>query len=288
MAKDRLKCDLPHDRPRVATVRVEIKSTRAGRPGHPMVRDRSAVCNARAPAARDGPGARRRLTSPPASHPADQIVTVSSHPRIVAGVLGRVLPRFVVACAIVVTATTAGALPAAAWSNGVDGPNAYGTHDWILDHALDALGRRADWVCRGRRSERPTTPTPRTASTTRAERGGTSGTSGARPRAALPRPSASGSGERRDGSTPDGSAPPAGRSGSCRTSSPTWPNRCTRTGASTRRIVSTAAYESAVDSRSEASDDEYALRVRRRRRGPPSSEDAPGRAPGPPVLRRAR
>jgi hypothetical protein len=62
-------------------------------------------------------------------------------------VLGRVLPRFVVACVIVVT-TTAGTLPAAAWSNGVDGPNTYGTHDWILDHALDALGRRADWVCR--------------------------------------------------------------------------------------------------------------------------------------------
>jgi hypothetical protein len=61
--------------------------------------------------------------------------------------LGRVLLRFVVACVIVVT-TTAGTLPAAAWSNGVDGPNTYGTHDWILDHALDALGRRADWVCR--------------------------------------------------------------------------------------------------------------------------------------------
>jgi hypothetical protein len=61
--------------------------------------------------------------------------------------LGRVLLRFVVACVIVVT-TTAGTLPAAAWSNGVDGQNTYGTHDWILDHALDALGRRADWVCR--------------------------------------------------------------------------------------------------------------------------------------------
>jgi hypothetical protein len=33
-------------------------------------------------------------------------------------------------------------------SNGVDGPNTYGTHDWILDHALDGLGDRADWVCR--------------------------------------------------------------------------------------------------------------------------------------------
>ncbi len=43
MAKDRLKCDLSHDRPRVATVRVEIKSTRAGRPDHPMVRA-AALC----------------------------------------------------------------------------------------------------------------------------------------------------------------------------------------------------------------------------------------------------
>jgi hypothetical protein len=73
---------------------------------------------------------------------------VSSHARIVVGVLGRVLPRFAVACVIVVTATIAETLPAAAWSNGGEGANGYGTHDWILDHALDALGRRADWVCR--------------------------------------------------------------------------------------------------------------------------------------------
>jgi hypothetical protein len=43
VANDRLKCDLAHDRPRAATVRVEIKSTRAGRPGHPMVRT-TALC----------------------------------------------------------------------------------------------------------------------------------------------------------------------------------------------------------------------------------------------------
>jgi hypothetical protein len=43
VAKNQLKCDLPHDRPRGATVRVEIKSTRAGRPGHPMVRT-AALC----------------------------------------------------------------------------------------------------------------------------------------------------------------------------------------------------------------------------------------------------
>jgi hypothetical protein len=38
---------------------------------------------------------------------------------------------------------------ARAWANGVDGPDAYGTHDWILDRALRALGDRADWVCSG-------------------------------------------------------------------------------------------------------------------------------------------
>lgn len=40
-----------------------------------------------------------------------------------------------------------GAAPALAWSNGVDGYNARGTHDWVLEQALDALGHRADWVC---------------------------------------------------------------------------------------------------------------------------------------------
>ena len=62
--------------------------------------------------------------------------------------LRRFLLRSAIACLIVITTTTVWASPAAAWSNGVDGPNTYGTHDWILDHALDALGRRADWVCR--------------------------------------------------------------------------------------------------------------------------------------------
>jgi hypothetical protein len=47
LAKHRFECDLEHDRPRAATVRVEIKSTRASRPGHPMVR-RAALCAAHA------------------------------------------------------------------------------------------------------------------------------------------------------------------------------------------------------------------------------------------------
>jgi hypothetical protein len=41
--RTRRSCDLEHDRPRAATVRVEIRSTRANTPGHPMVR-RAALC----------------------------------------------------------------------------------------------------------------------------------------------------------------------------------------------------------------------------------------------------
>ena len=33
-----------------------------------------------------------------------------------------------------------------AWSNGPEGCNSYGTHDWILDQALQAVGEQADWV----------------------------------------------------------------------------------------------------------------------------------------------
>jgi hypothetical protein len=36
--------------------------------------------------------------------------------------------------------------PALAWSNGPDGPDAFGTHDWILDRALDHSD--ANWVKR--------------------------------------------------------------------------------------------------------------------------------------------
>ncbi len=51
-------------------------------------------------------------------------------------------------CGLAVASLLLGTSPALAWSNGVDGPNTYGTHDWILDHALDGLGDRAGWVCR--------------------------------------------------------------------------------------------------------------------------------------------
>ncbi len=52
-------------------------------------------------------------------------------------------PRLV--AILVVLGTTS---PALAWSNGTDGYNSYGTHDWILDQALEAAGDDADWVRR--------------------------------------------------------------------------------------------------------------------------------------------
>jgi hypothetical protein len=36
-----------------------------------------------------------------------------------------------------------------AWSNGVDGYDRFGTHDWILREAVRALGDDAGWVCVG-------------------------------------------------------------------------------------------------------------------------------------------
>lgn len=47
-----MRCDLDHERPRVAKVRIEVKSMRAGRPGHPMVRD-VALCAMHAEQLRD-------------------------------------------------------------------------------------------------------------------------------------------------------------------------------------------------------------------------------------------
>lgn len=40
---DQLRCDLQHAKAVRAAVKLEIKSTRAGKPGHPMVRV-AAVC----------------------------------------------------------------------------------------------------------------------------------------------------------------------------------------------------------------------------------------------------
>lgn len=58
-------------------------------------------------------------------------------------VIGRRLVVAALVGAMTVPASLVVASPALAWSNGVHGPNTYGTHDWILDHALDGLGERA-------------------------------------------------------------------------------------------------------------------------------------------------
>ena len=55
--------------------------------------------------------------------------------------------RFVLVLALAVGVVAATGLPAGAWANGVDDPDAYGTHDWVLDQAVAALGADADWVC---------------------------------------------------------------------------------------------------------------------------------------------
>lgn len=38
------------------------------------------------------------------------------------------------------------AVPVRGWSNGIDGPDSFGTHDWILKKAIRAAGEDSDWV----------------------------------------------------------------------------------------------------------------------------------------------
>ncbi len=47
MSNQNSYCDLDHVRPRPAVVRVQVKSSRARRPGHPMIRE-IALCNSHA------------------------------------------------------------------------------------------------------------------------------------------------------------------------------------------------------------------------------------------------
>lgn len=50
-------------------------------------------------------------------------------------------------CVVLVGALFGVTAPSAhAWSNGTEGCNSYGTHDWILDQALEAVGEGAQWV----------------------------------------------------------------------------------------------------------------------------------------------
>lgn len=58
-------------------------------------------------------------------------------PRIVSGLTAMVMAALSLSLVPV---------PALAWSNGPDGPNTYGTHDWILDKAIEAAGKKARWV----------------------------------------------------------------------------------------------------------------------------------------------
>lgn len=51
---------------------------------------------------------------------------------------------FLVAATVLLVPTPA----ALAWGNGVDGPNAFGTHDWILNMALSGVAPGDRWVCR--------------------------------------------------------------------------------------------------------------------------------------------
>lgn len=51
--------------------------------------------------------------------------------------------------AVVTVLEVGPAPPVRAWGNGADDPEAYGTHDWILVHALDAVDDQVGWVCRG-------------------------------------------------------------------------------------------------------------------------------------------
>jgi hypothetical protein len=39
MTNNGSQCDLDHQRPRPAIIRLQVKSSRIGRPGHPMIRD---------------------------------------------------------------------------------------------------------------------------------------------------------------------------------------------------------------------------------------------------------
>ena len=53
-----------------------------------------------------------------------------------------------VVCSVLVASLLVTAAPAAsAWSNGRSGPNSFGTHDWVLFKAVNAVGKPGRWVC---------------------------------------------------------------------------------------------------------------------------------------------
>lgn len=54
--------------------------------------------------------------------------------------------RASVTAGVVLVLMVTSAAPAFGWANGSSGPNSYGTHDWILDKAIEAAGKKASWV----------------------------------------------------------------------------------------------------------------------------------------------
>ena len=75
---------------------------------------------------------------------------------------------------------------ALAWSNGENGPNSFGTHDWILREAIEAAGPAAAWVCRREALRATDDRHGRRHRPCERHGGGTSTTSGARPGAERP------------------------------------------------------------------------------------------------------
>ncbi len=122
------------------------------------------------------------------------------------------LRRYRIALAVCLLALPVGLLnnptEVRAWSNGVSGPNGYGTHDWILDKAIRTLKRRTTRRT-GSSSKSPsmppTTPTQETVSSTQARPGGTSMTFTESATATLPKRSRSGS-RKPPGSSPESTA----------------------------------------------------------------------------------
>lgn len=61
-------------------------------------------------------------------------------------VLPRTIPARTLSAILCAAVVILGAAAARGWSNGVEGPNSYGTHDWILRKAISAAGDDAEWV----------------------------------------------------------------------------------------------------------------------------------------------
>lgn len=54
--------------------------------------------------------------------------------------------RVRLAAALAAVLMAIGVSDAGAWSNGTNGCNSYGAHDWIAKKAIKAAGKKASWV----------------------------------------------------------------------------------------------------------------------------------------------